>query len=292
MGTSAVASGTLSCLICEAENPPEAAYCSSCLAPMELAQQALKQKRHPSIISVVGDTNVGKTTYLGMLLDVLSKRPRDLEAVPKGVYSINLQEMVITHLAARQFPMKTASEPDTWHWAYYQVTHRKRREKFYDLVMPDLAGEALAAELDNPHTFQVIVNLLSRSAGIILLLDAERAAAGRQHQDFFALKVASYIDDLQGSKRGRKVRKPIAFALCKSDRCPECFDDAHRFAETNLNRLWNLCHSRFDRFAFFACSVVGGLCYTDGGDGSRIDYPLHVEPRGVLEPFVWVINQL
>jgi hypothetical protein len=125
-----------------------------------------------------------------------------------------------------------------------------------------------------------------------MLLDAERAAAGHQHQDFFALKVASYIDDLQSSKKSRRIRKPVAFALCKSDRCPESFDDPGRFAETNLNRLWNMCHSRFERYEFFGCSVVGSLGYVDDNPGARVHYPLYVEPRGVLEPFVWIINQL
>jgi hypothetical protein len=292
MTTTAVGPSAIPCLICESENHHEAAICAYCLAPMELTHQATKQRRKPSIVSVLGDSNVGKTVYVGMLLDILSKRPDGFEAVPKGVYSVNLQEAVMTHLAARQFPNKTASEPDTWSWAYYQVTRTNRARRTYDLVMPDVAGEALAAEVDHPHTVQVIFNLLQKSSATMLLIDAELAAAGNQHQDFFALKMASYIDDMLSQRPDRKVKRPVAFVLCKSDRCPECFDSPENFVETNLNRLWNMCNARFSNFRFFACSILGGLGYTQAGRDQMIRYPLHVEPRGVLEPFEWVVSQI
>ena len=95
---------TLPCLICESQNPSDAVVCGSCFAPMALIQEALAQERDPCIVTVIGDSNVGKTVYLGMLLDMLSKRADDFDAVPKGAYSVNLQHAVITYLAARQFP--------------------------------------------------------------------------------------------------------------------------------------------------------------------------------------------
>jgi len=78
----------LPCLICEVKNQPEAVVCNSCGAPMALIQEAVSQERDPCIITVLGDSNVGKTVYLGMLLDMLSKRADDFEAVPKGAYSV------------------------------------------------------------------------------------------------------------------------------------------------------------------------------------------------------------
>ena len=121
-----------------------------------MIHEALAQERDPCIVTVVGDSNVGKTVYLGMLLDMLTQRADDFEAIPKGAYSVNLQHNVITYLGARHFPPKTAIEVDDWHWAYYQVAHRDCPDHIFDLVMPDMAGEDIAAEVASPSTFAVI----------------------------------------------------------------------------------------------------------------------------------------
>ena len=292
MPTATPTSVKIPCLICETVNGMEAIVCEACGAPMALLQEALAQERDPCIITVIGDSNVGKTVYLGMLLDMLSKRAKEFEAVPKGAYSVNLQHTVISYLGARQFPPKTAMEVDEWHWAYYQVTGKHSRSSIYDLVMPDMAGEALAAEVDTPSTFAVIRSLLEKSAGAMLLVDAAMAAAGSPQPDFFALKLMSYLDGILASKRGERMDTPVAVILSKADYCPQCFDDPHTFTETNLNRLWNICHSRFTNFEFFPTSVVGALGYGTDESENVIPYPLHIAPRGILEPFEWVLEHL
>lgn len=284
---------TLPCLICQTQNQIEAIVCTACGAPMSLIQEAVAQDRDPCIVTVVGDSNVGKTVYLGMLLDMLSKRAEDFEAIPKGAYSVNLQHNVISYLSGRQFPPKTAVEVDDWHWAYYQVAQRvKRNPKIYDLVMPDMAGEAIAAEVANPKTFTVIRSLLEKSSGAILLVDGALAAAGSPQPDFFALKLMTYLDGVIAAKHTRKLETPVAVVLSKADYCSECFNDPRGFAKTNLNRLWNICESRFAHFEFFAASVVGALGYGSDGGETVVPYPLHVAPRGILEPFEWVLSKL
>jgi len=285
-------SGTMPCLICETSNGADASVCQSCFAPMALIQEAVVQDRDPCIITVIGDSNVGKTVYLGMLLDMLSKRAEDFQAVPKGAYSINLQQTVITYLGARQFPPKTAMEVDQWTWAYYQISRRKRRSMIYDLVMPDMAGEALAAEVSAPRTFAVIRALMEKSAAAILLVDGALAAAGSSQPDFFALKLVSYLDGVMAARREERLTIPVAIVLSKADYCAECFDNPRLFAQTNLNRLWNICDSRFKNFEFFATSVVGALGYGTDEAENVVPYPLHVAPRGVLEPFEWVLSKL
>ena len=283
---------TVPCLICETQNSLEGIVCTNCGAPMALIQEAVTQNRDPCIVTVLGDSNVGKTVYLGMLLDMLSKRAEDFEAVPKGAYSVNLQHSVITYLSSRLFPPKTAIEVDDWHWAYYQVARRERNASIYDLVMPDMAGEAIAAEVADPKTFTVIRSLLQKSAGAILLVDGAQAAAGSPQPDFFALKLMSYLDGVVVKKKSERIKTPVAIVLSKGDHCPECFDDPRAFAETNLNRLWNICESRFQNFEFFATSVVGALGYgTDEWD-NVVQYPLHIAPRGIIEPFEWVLSAL
>lgn len=280
------------CLICEMENEPDALVCGNCFAPMALVHEALIQKRDPCIVTIIGASNVGKTVYLGALLDMLSKRAEDFNAIPKGAHSVNLQHSVISYLSTRQFPPKTAMEVDQWHWAYYQISKRRQGATIYDLVMPDMAGEAIAAEIEAPQTFTIIRSLLEKSSGAILLVDAALAAAGSAQPDFFALKLMSYLDGVLTAKRMDRLKTPVAVVLSKGDHCPECFDDPRAFAKTNLNRLWNICESRFANFEFFAASVVGGLGYgTDEWD-NVVQYPLHIAPRGILEPFDWVLSRL
>jgi hypothetical protein len=284
--------GTIPCLICETPNPMDSVLCNNCAAPMALIHDAVVQDRDPCIVTVIGESNVGKTVYLGMLLDMLTKRAEDFNAIPRGAYSVNLQHNVITYLSARQFPPKTAMEVDQWHWAYYQVTRRDKQDRIYDLVMPDMAGEAIAAEVATPATFTVIQNLLSKTAGAMLLVDAALAGAGSPQPDFFALKLMTYLDGVLAQRREKRMSTPVAIVLSKADYCPECFENPRSFARTNLNRLYNICESRFTHFEFFATSVVGGLGYGTEGPDTVVPYPLHVAPRGVLEPFEWVLSKL
>ena len=281
------------CLICETTNTPNAILCKECSAPMALVHEAIAQERDPTMVTILGDSNAGKTVYLGFLLDMLSQRANDFEGVPRGAGSVDLQQVVISHMAYRMFPPKTPMESDEWKWAYYQVCKRQKTPKWVDLVMPDVAGEAIAAEVASPSTFRIIQNLLRKSSGLLLLIDAALAANGSAQPDFFALKVMSYIDTMFAPKRGKRITMPIAVVLTKADYCPECFDDPRRFVEANLNRLWNMCSSRFSNVEFFASSVVGSLAYaTAGGNDVVTPVPLHTSLRGVLEPFEWMVSRI
>jgi hypothetical protein len=281
------------CLICGTENPNEAVLCRECSAPMAIVHDSAAQERQPQIVSIVGESNVGKTVYLGFLLDMLSQRAGDFEAIPKGPYSIDLQQTVISHMANRVFPPKTPMETNQWYWAYYQICRHTDRANWVDLIMPDMAGESLAAEVATPQTFRVIRNLVTKSAGTLLLIDAALAANGSSRPDFFALKMMSYIDSALAGKHEEKIKTPVAVLLCKSDYCPECFDNPRQFAKANMNRLWNLCESRFEKIEFFACSVVGSLGFaTTEGDDCVVSIPLHTALQGVLEPFEWILTQL
>ena len=293
MSVATLGSAYMPCLICDARNSAQSVLCKECHAPLALVHEAIAQEREPQLVSIVGDSNVGKTVYLGFLLDMLSQRAHDFKAIPKGAYSVDLQQIVISHMAYRMFPPKTPMESNEWNWAYYQVCKRARTPKWVDLVMPDMAGEAIAAEVATPSTFRVIQKLLIKSSGLILLVDAAMAANGSAQPDFFSLKMMSYIDTMVASKREKLIDTPVAIVLTKADYCPECFDNPRRFVEANLNRLWNMCESRFAKVDFFASSVVGSLAYaTAEGEDFVTPVPLHTALRGVLEPFEWIVEQL
>ena len=281
------------CLICGHPNPPDAVLCGECSAPMAIIHDSLAQEREPQIVSVVGESNVGKTVYLGFLLDMLSQRAGDFEAVPRGAYSVDLQQNVINHMSQRTFPPKTPMETNEWYWAYYQIRRCTQGSRWVDLIMPDMAGESLAAEVATPQTFRVINGLVGKSAGMLMLVDAALAANGSASPDFFALKMMSYIDAMHSSTREQRITTPTAVVLCKGDYCPEVFDNPREFVAANMNRLWNMCQSRFETLEFFACSVVGSLGYATAPDMDYvIPIPLHTALRGVLEPFEWIVDQL
>jgi hypothetical protein len=45
--------------------------------------------------------------------------------------------------------------------------------------------------------------------------------------------------------------------------------------------------------AFFAASVVGSLAYSTSAQSDVVTpVPLHVAPRGILEPFEWIAGQI
>jgi hypothetical protein len=281
------------CLVCNTSNPHEASQCRECAAPMALVHDLIAQQREAKIISIVGESNVGKTVYLGFLLDMLAQRAGSFEAIPRGAFSIDLQQTVINYMSHRMFPPKTPMEADRWYWAYYQIRKLIGENKWYDLVMPDMAGESLAAEVATPRTFRVISELAHKSAGLILLVDAAMAANGSAQPDFFSMKMLSYIDAMSTTANENLIQTPTAIVLCKADHCPESFDYPRRFAEANLNRLWNLSQSRFARVEYFAASVVGSLGYaTSEADGYVTPIPLHTALRGILEPFQWIIDQV
>lgn len=282
------------CLICGAHNTSEAVQCAECAAPLSLARASTDPEQQTKVVTILGDSNVGKTVYLGFLLDMLSQRAGDYEAIPIGAHSVNVQQTVISHMANRMFPPKTPMEADQWYWAYYHICRRLgRKEQHLELVIPDMAGESLAAELANPQTFRVISSLASRSAGVLLLLDAAQAANGSSQPDFFGVKMLTYLDAINHTDRKTRVQSPVGIVLCKADLCPECFDDPRKFTEVNLSRLWHLSQSRLGNVEFFACSTVGSLAYATSPEEDFVTtIPLHTALRGVLEPFEWVVQQL
>lgn len=284
---------SLNCLICGAENPLTQTLCRYCSAPLDLVRNTTQQQRPPCIVSILGDSNVGKTVYLGFLLDMLSQRAQQFEAIPRSAHSVNLPQTVISHMAWRSFPPKTPLEANQWNWAYYEIIRGGRKPKMIDLITPDLPGEAIAAEVASPATFKIVNELLTQASGLLLLADAAAAAHGSAQPDFFAVKMLSYVDVCLDRKRGDRIQTPIAVVLTKADYVPECLENPREFARANLNRLFNVCERRCARVQFFASSVVGSLGFaTRPGEDDVTAIPLHTALRGVLEPFEWIVEQI
>jgi hypothetical protein len=278
------------CYVCEAENTYDAEYCHLCLAPMALAHQANSQNVHPQMVAVMGASGVGKTVYLGMLMDMLSRQTDKMQVLTRGAFSITLQQTTISALSRCTFPRKTPNEPDSWNWVHCQI-RRPEQRKDMELLMPDMAGEAILEEVDHPHSYRIISQFLNKSAGAIVLIDAWQLKEAGRGQDYFSMKLLSYLSEL-GSGSQAWSKRPLALILTKTDACEECRNDPEGFTRDHATGLWQLCKERFECHRFFAASVAGSCLTLDTFTDGAMLLPLRVEPHGIVEPFHWIVDKL
>ncbi|MCA9269146.1 MAG: GTPase domain-containing protein, partial [Planctomycetales bacterium] len=274
----------VACYVCQSDNSCHQEFCRHCHAPLALAHQIKAQGVMPQMIATIGAAGAGKTVYLGMLTDILSRQEGPLQILARGAFSINLQQTTMRALSQCAFPEKTPNEPDHWNWVHCHV-RSKAHKRPLELVMPDMAGEAILYETEHPHAYPVIRALLSQCAGAIVLLDAASVSRGSQDQDFFVMKLLSYLAELDDHRRTGWPNRPIAVVLTKADECQECFADPAAFAQRRAPGVWRLCQQRFGRSQFFAAGVAGACGQKPDGYGGTQTIPLRIEPRGVVEPF-------
>jgi hypothetical protein len=263
--------------------------CGRCYAPSEVISSILGRTPRPRYVGVLGPSGVGKTVYLGILLDLLSRGAGGLHGMARGPFSLTLQRQVMLSLERQRFPDKTPVEPDRWHWVHCEVS-RGRKAGAFDLVTPDVAGEAVAAELETPGTNPTVRALIARCAGLTVLVDTMAVIARGQGQEIFAMQLVSYLEALHGS-RSRKLEIPVALVFTKADLCEEAIDDPNAFAESHASALWRMCQARLRHFRFFRSSVAGSCGHLiDRGVETLV--PLRIEARGVIEPFAWLSDRL
>ncbi len=279
------------CLICEEGNTPDAENCRNCFAPMILARQAQSTQNAPVMFAALGPSAVGKTVYLGMLLDMLSRQPKMLQLSARGGFSVSLQQNTLAALARCEFPAKTPSEPDRWNWVHCELRSPVHRQPV-ELVMPDIAGEALFEEVEHPRSFKVLYSLLSRCHGVLILIDGTKLQSGSLEEDYFTMKLLSHLSELPTEPKGAWHSRPVALIFSKADQCESCFEDPAAYAQRHAPGLWRICQQRFHRHRFFAAGVAGAcVTRTLRGGGQQI-VPLRIEPRGIIEPFEWLIESL
>lgn len=288
-------SATVSCVICGADHMGDGPRCYHCLAPVELSRSVAARGTPARFLTVFGASGAGKTVYLGMLLDILSKGSQNLRGLPNGSFSVSLQQETITALQSQRFPQKTASEADHWKWIHCEVTHAKKPKAHLDIITPDLAGEAITLEVEQSGTYNTIRHVARRSQAFLILIDSQRARDSGREEDLSAMKLFSYVCSLHGdsntARRGR-LRLPVALVFTKSDLCPEVQEAPDRFAAANLPGLLRLCERNLINYSFFATGIVGTSATIMDDRGFRMRIPLHIEPRGVVDPIVWTMKHL
>ncbi len=281
----------ISCYICETDNTFDSEFCSHCLAPMALAHQAHSQKIHPQMVGVIGPSSVGKTVFLGMLIDMLSRRPERMHVLARGAFSITLQQTTLSALCQGEFPKKTPNEPDRWNWVHCQIRRPKQRRPL-ELIMPDMAGEAVLEEVDHPHTYRVVRSFLEKCTGAMVLIDAIKTMEGSRDQDFFSMKLLTYLSELSNRPKDNWSKRPLALVFSKADQCEECREDPAAYAQQHATGLWQFCQERFSCHKFFAAGVAGTCVWRESMTEGRVQVPLRIEPHGIVEPFEWLLGKL
>lgn len=287
--------GRVTCVCCLQESFNNTGYCSQCRAPMDLSRTAEKRGTPVNFVSVLGASGAGKTVFIGMLLDILSKGNRGIQGLPNNSFSVAIQQQTISALESRRFPEKTPSEAEGWQWVHCEVSTTAKRKSFLDVVTPDFAGEAISAELEHPGTHRAIGSVIYQSKAIIVLIDSKCVRDSGREEDFFGMKIASYIHNLRTGKAsfvGRKKAKvPLAIVLTKTDSCPEAMEQPERFATDNMPGFGKFLQRNFSSYRFFAAGVVGATAMLADHRGYFMEIPLHIEPRGITEPLEWIIQQ-
>lgn len=287
--------GAIQCVICDRYNSEFDNFCGRCMAPAELTRSVMRRGAPPRFLAVLGESAAGKTVYLGMLLDILSKGHNGLRGLPNGSFAVTVQQQTMTALQDRLFPEKTASEADQWRWVHCEVSRDGRSNDYLDIVTPDFAGEAIALEVEQPGTYPTIRALVRKAGSLMVLIDSQRVRDAGREEDYFGLKLASYIANQHAKeedKRRRLLDLPLVVLLTKADACLEAREDPKGFSAANLPGLTNFCERHFANHAFFAAGCVGSTATVVSDHGFRLQIPLHVEPRGVVEPLEWIMQRL
>ncbi len=286
------------CACCQRHLTQRDEYCPECQTPASLSQTVASRCGAQNFVSVLGASNAGKTVYLGLLLDILSKGSDEFRGTASNSSSIDLQEQVVTALESRSFPEKTPSEADGWKWMHCQVSMAKQKTTSeIDLISPDFAGEAIAMEIQRPGMYPAIQHVVSQSVGVMVLCDSKRVRDEGSGEDLFAMKLASYIAEQHGlrsdqrSGRNRPSGPAIAIVFTKCDGCPEAIEDPSSFAANNTPRLFEFCRRTFSHHDYFAASVAGSSGMLADSRGLQMQVPFHAQPRGVVEPLQWIVSR-
>ena len=171
------------CACCDRQLSEMDEFCPGCETPTTISHTVAQRDKDQSFVSVLGASNAGKTVFSGLLLDILSKGPKEFRGLANSAFSIDLQEQVVGALERRTFPEKTPNEADAWKWLHCQISVEERRSTHtIDLISPDFAGEAIAMEINQAGTYPAIQHVVSKSGGVMILCDSLRvrdAGGGR-----------------------------------------------------------------------------------------------------------------
>jgi hypothetical protein len=279
----------LPCTLCDTGNNTDAINCRHCHAPMALSHQGGKRRTLPKLISVMGPPESGKTTYLGVLLDTLSRQSQNTNILLCGAASISLQQQVISRLAYCEFPEPTSWRPENWHWVHAQVAENRHRR--LEIAIPDIAGQWWLVNSSHSTESEIAHAILAKSSAILMLIDARRLDAGDSEPDFLAMKMLSTCHANFSQYKNAPIKIPVAFLFTKAENCPNALVNPAEFARLRAPGMYKLAKQFISSHAFFATSMASAEGFEFSRHGKR-HTPLRIEPRRIPDAFHWLIQQL
>ena len=295
----------ISCQFCGHDNLFNAERCRECTAPMSLTRSLMtnrsKQSSRPKMFATFGAEGSGKTVYMGMLLDILSRQREQMDFTSCDSSSVAIQQETVASLARGEFPAPTSRQCDDWRWAHCRISRRARKTP-YEIFMTDLSGQSLFDELERPGQHELIKGLFAKADAVMVCVDANRVFCGDKEEEFFAMRILNHLAQYrefqteESSKKSRRKRQneelpPIAMILTKADECETALGDVHEFSRGMLSNLWELTQSMDNEIEYFAVSAVGRCAIRRFANGRRMHVPLRVEPKGIIEPFRWLLGR-
>ncbi len=280
------------------------------LPPLSLAR-SMEPRRHdpklaPCLLTTLGPQNSGKTVFLGLLLDMLSRQREQMEFVTCDSSSVAIQQETVATLARGEFPLATDDQPENWKWAHCRLKRRSRTEPL-EVFAVDASGRTLIRELESPGAFPLLKGLFAKTHGAMVCADVGETYRGDKDQEFFAMRIINHLietrerennsNNADGKRRRKKQADsvvpvpPIAIVLTKSDEHDSVFENPRGFVQSHMPSLWELVLSLDSEVEFFPISVVAKTAVRRNSSGSPCIVPLRVEPRNIIEPFRWLLGQ-
>src|SRR5262245_15153514 len=106
-------SSEFACPLC-GETNRQGNPCATCSLPFKVIESILARPCPARFLGVLGPTGAGKTVYLGVLLDLLSRGVYGLHGLAQGPFTLSLHRNLILALERQRFPEKTPIESDRW----------------------------------------------------------------------------------------------------------------------------------------------------------------------------------
>jgi GTPase SAR1 family protein len=261
-------------------------------------------------IAIWGTTQSGKTVYLSMLhkvlLDEYEKKCREGNVADAYVLSAQIETLewlrAISWQALELGIFPPATTVGLHQFLPFVLKDCNDREVLR-ITFIDGPGEMFGNWENYKRTVNVpfdLMEYLRKCSGVLCLFDPTRAQ--NQNADTIAIRQTL----LQIAGNNQRVTIPFALCMTKCDdlncRNDGAFDDTDRFARTRFQPLipWFAAHAQ--SYQWFACSAIG---FGDTEDGVMtqnlirrwngvigIRNPRMIQPRGISDPFLWLIKQV
>ena len=129
---------------------------------------------------------------------------------------------------------------------------------------------------------------------MVVLIDLVEVVADGQAQELFAMQLVSYLDALRpGRKKSRKVEVPVADRLHQGRPLRGMGQRSRGLRPGQRFRTACAVPVPAGAVSRSICSGVAGSAaklVDESGQESLI--PLRVEPRGIIEPFAWMVSHV